>query len=403
MIKKQNVAVLTTARAEYYQLKGLLRNIQKSKLLTLQLFVSGSHLSSRHGKLEDDIIEKDRFSVCERLPIIVDEDSGLGAAFTASLALQTVAAALYRNHSDLLILAGDRFESLAAAQAAMCVGVPIAHLHGGELTEGAMDDMCRHAITKLSAAHFVSTEVYRARVIQMGEPAERVFNVGALPLDEVAAIEPISKKQLSKELAMPIKHPLSLVAYHPATREKTDHATTIRETLNILAKMCKTIIITEPNQDPGREQILNEMRKFAESCPHAKCFTNLGSAIFLSVMKHADIMVGNSSSSLHEAASFRLPVVNIGFRQAERLCPRNVVNCSSNVESIRQAISQALSKNFREQLYDLKNPFGDGHAGERIVAELEKLIPFSEKLYRKSFSDSISVQSALQDWRREHG
>jgi UDP-hydrolysing UDP-N-acetyl-D-glucosamine 2-epimerase len=396
-MRKQNVTVLTTARSEYYQLRPILRRLQRSERLGLQLLVSGSHLSAQYGKSERDIAA-DGFPVCERLSILVDDDSRIGAASTASLCVQAVAGALHRNQADLLLLAGDRYEILAAALAATCVDVPIAHLHGGERTDGAMDELCRHAITKLSVLHFASTEVYRARIIQMGEAPERVFAVGAPLLDEILATEILSESQLVERLGITLQRPVGLIAYHPATREQQDSGETTRLILQTAAERCQTVIITAPNQDPGREAIWMEMRKFAEGSSRAALFENLGSRVFLSVMACADFMIGNSSAGVHEAASFRLPIVNVGTRQAGRLRPRNVIDCELSEASIRRAVELALSDGFRSGLVDLVNPYGDGRAGERIVACLEELVPFRGTLGRKAFRDGPEVQAALAEW-----
>ncbi len=392
----QNVAVLTTSRSEYYQIRTVLRHIQRSPNLSLQLFVSGTHLSSKFGRSEQHIIA-DGFTPVERLPILVDEDSGFGSALTAGLAVQMIAGALQRQSTDLLLLAGDRYETLAAALAATCMGVPIAHMHGGERTEGALDDACRHAITKLSAVHFTSTDVYRARVIQMGEPPDRVFTTGAPLLDEVMQTTLLTERELEERLDFALIHPVALVAYHPATREHIDEG---RACLDILTSVadCKTLILTAPNSDPGHESILQALQAYPTKHPHARLFANLGSQNFLSVMAHADLMIGNSSSGIHEAASFRLPVVNVGSRQAGRLRPRNVIDCAADYESIRSAVAKALSADFRRTLENLQNPYGDGHAGERIAAYLEKFAPFKESLLQKSFYDSPDVQAATHTW-----
>jgi UDP-hydrolysing UDP-N-acetyl-D-glucosamine 2-epimerase len=377
-------------------------HLQKSNVLLLQLFVSGSHLSTQFGKTERDIVA-DGFAPVERLPILVDDDSGLGSALTAGLAVQMMAGALQRNSTDLLVLTGDRYEILAAALAATCLGVPIAHIHGGERTDGALDDACRHAITKLSSLHFVSTDVYRARVIQMGEPTERVFKVGAPLLDQVMAMGLLTEHDLADHLGLRIVHPVALVAYHPATREPSDASQVCHALLEGVAAQCKTIVLTAPNNDPGYQAILDEMKAFAGTHENTELFTNLGSQVFLSIMSHADVMIGNSSSGIHEAASFRLPVVNVGLRQASRLRPRNVLDCESEAAPIRKALSVALSSEFRESLADLQNPYGDGHAGERIVACLERFVPFKETILYKSFYDGPAVQAACLEWDRQHG
>ncbi len=400
-MRKQNVAVLTTARSEYYQLRTVLKHLHQSASLNLQLFVSGSHLSARYGRSEQDIVN-DGFSIQERLPILSDDDSGLGAASTAAKCVQAIAEGLVRQQTDLLFLSGDRYETLAAALAATCVGIPIAHLHGGERTDGALDDACRHALTKLSALHFVSTEVYRARVIQMGESPERVWVVGAPLLDEIMATRLLTEAQLTESLDLTIKHPLALVAYHPATREKIDSTHVIRCILDAVDSVCETIVLTAPNQDPGREAIWATMTEFTQTHHSSRLFANLGSQIFLSLMARADLMIGNSSSGIHESASFRLPVVNVGSRQSGRLRPLNVLDCVAEPFAIQRAVQRALSPAFRTRIQTLQNPFGDGQSGVRIVAHLERLAPFDKTFQQKMFQDGTEVIQAIQDWRQQH-
>ena len=399
-VAKQNVAVLTTSRSEYYQLRSILRRLQRSKVFLLQLLVSGSHLSARFGKTENDIVT-DGFLSYKRLPILVDDDSGLGCALTAGLAVQEVAGALQRNATDLLLFLGDRYELLAAALAATCLGVPIAHIHGGERTDGAVDDVCRHAITKLSSLHFVSTDVYRARVIQMGESAGRVFTVGAPLVDEITTISLLTEQEVAHHLGLRIKHPVALVAYHPTTRERSDDSQVCSIVLDAISAHCNTIVITAPNQDPGHTLILKTMKAFSESHNNAKLFPNLGRQVFLSIMACADIMIGNSSSGIHEASSFKLPVVNVGSRQASRLRPRNVLDCDTEEVSINRVVSRALSSEFRKGLAGLKNPYGDGRAGKRIVGYLEQLAPF-KSIVQKTFRDSPDVQAAFAEWTRQN-
>jgi UDP-hydrolysing UDP-N-acetyl-D-glucosamine 2-epimerase len=394
---QQNIAVLTTARSEFYQLKPVLDALTRSEALTCQLFVSGSHLAASHGQTERDIT-KSGLRIAERLPILVEDDSGVGAALTAGLAVQALGGALERNRTDVLLLAGDRYETLAAAVAATCVGVPIAHLHGGEVTEGALDDACRHAITKLSSLHFVATDVYRERVVQMGEQPERVFEVGAPFLDQILATELFDLDQMAERLSLDIEPPVAVVAYHPVTRAEGDDAAICHALLRALAERCATIILTAPNSDPGRDAIVNVMDDFQRGNGHARLYENLGSQQFLSLMALADVMVGNSSSGIHEAVSFSLPVVNVGSRQAGRLCPRNVIHCAEDYDAISTAVSQALTEDFRKGVLGIDNPYGDGRASERIVALLEQFAPSGRILLQKKFADGNSVAETAAAW-----
>lgn len=399
--KAQNVAVLTTSRSEYYQFRPILRCLQKSKMLRLQLLVSGSHLSARYGQSERDIV-KDGFSPFERIPILIDDDSGLGAAFTSGLAVQMIAESLCHGATDLLLILGDRYEILAAAIAATCLNIPIAHIHGGERTDGAFDDACRHAITKLSSLHFTSTDVYRARIIQMGEYPNHVFAVGAPLVDEIISTSLLSKSEIEKRLKLRMERPIALVTYHPTTREQSDAGRVCKIMLDEIAGFCKTIIITAPNHDPGRETIIESIKTFVDLHDNTGFFDNLGGQTFISVMSRADIMIGNSSSGIHEAASFELPAVNIGSRQANRLHPRNVLDCEPDKASIKKGVSLALSDKFRRKISGLRNPYGDGHAGERIVKCLEQFVPFCN-IRQKPFADGPDVRKATLKWIKKYG
>ncbi len=397
--KQANVAVLTTSRSEYYQLRSVLRGLEASPKLALQLMVSGSHLSAQFGDSQRDILD-DGYVPCARLPILEDDDSRLGSAVVASRAVEQVAEALDLHQTDLLLLIGDRYETLAAALAATCLGLPITHLCGGERTDGAMDDACRHAITKLSTLHFVSTEVYRQRVIQLGESPDRVFVTGGPLLDQVMATEIIAEDELFEELELPAERPIALICYHPATRERTDDGQICRRILEAAASRCDTLIITAPNHDPGYEQIWEAETQFVESNSGAKLFANLGSRRLLSTMAHADLMIGNSSSGIHETAGFHLPVVNVGSRQAGRLRPANVLDCDIKADSINKTVARALSEEFRLGLADLKNPFGDGRSGSRIVQLIEQFVPFEKHLSDEPFQDGPAVRDALQQWTK---
>ena len=397
----QNVAILTTSRSDYYQIKSLLRHLQESKSLSLHLFVTGSHLSAKFGNTEHDIVA-DGFSLYERLPILVDDDSALGCAVSAGIAVKEIAEALHRNDTDIFILMGDRYESVGAALAATCMGIPIAHIHGGERTDGAIDDVCRHAITKLSSLHFVSTDVYRARVIQMGETPEHVFTVGAPLTDEIRTTPLLTKQELTDNIGLRLDPPVALIAYHPTTYEQVDDSHICHLILKSVAEHCNTIIITAPNHDSGNEAIIDTMKDFTQAHENANLFANLGSQKFFSVMSFADLMIGNSSSGIHEAVSFHLPVVNIGSRQASRLRPRNVIDCKPHEDSIRKAISTALSYEFQKGLTELKNPYGNGNTGERIVRILERFSPFKSAL-KKSFCDSPNVKTAVEEWSQLYG
>jgi UDP-hydrolysing UDP-N-acetyl-D-glucosamine 2-epimerase len=281
------------------------------------------------------------------------------------------------------------------------MAVPIAHVHGGEVTTGALDDNCRHAITKLSALHFVSTEVYRARVIQMGESPDRVFTVGAPFADELLQTERLPEATVGRQLGLSIEHPLALVAYHPATREDTDPGDVTQGILDAVAHHCRTVVVTAPNADPGWQRIAEVSRRFAEANDRVKVHKNLGSALMHSLMTVADVMVGNSSAGIHEAITFDLPAVNVGSRQAGRLRPSNVIDCQSDRAAIAEAVAEALRRPRLAAGTRGRSPFGSGHAAENIVRTLERYAPFGAGLLIKSFCDGDAVNAEIDRWNRE--
>ncbi len=398
----ETIALLTTSRAEYYQMRPVLRALASSTLLKPLLLVSGSHLSATFGDSRKDIAA-DGFEAIETLPIMVDVDSRYGGCLTAGLAVQQVAGALQRQTPDLLLLMGDRYEIAAAALAATILEIPIAHVHGGECTTGAIDDRCRHAITKMSALHFTSTTVYAERVHQMGEARERIFAVGAPLVDNLLSVELLTEAAWRHELGIDIEPPTALVAYHPETVGDHDAEARCQRVLAAIGESCKTVIITAPNHDPGNHAIRDAMTAFADTHTNAHIYSNLGSRLFLTSIKHADIMIGNSSSGIHEAASFGTPVVNVGDRQTGRLKPRNVVDAAPLTEALHTAIHTALSDAFRRSLEGLANPYGSGEAGAEIVRILERHIPFAEKLAPAPFADGAAVAAATREWTTHHG
>ena len=373
---RRKVALLTTARSDYYQARSILRALRDSESLHPHLLVSGSHLSGRFGRSLSDI-EADGIAAIECLPMLLEDDSRLGTAISAGLGVQMIGSALDRIKPDVLLLMGDRYEVLASALAAACVGIPIAHVHGGERTDGAMDDSFRHAITKLADVHFVSTEVYRERILQMGELPDRVITVGAPLVDQLLGSNVLPADELAGRLGIDLHPPVALVAYHPPTREPGDPGEIIRILLTTAAQLCQTVVVTAPNQDPGSGAIRSVASEYATRHPRVRYVTNLG-ADFPSMLKYADVMVGNSSAGIHEAAAFGLPVVNVGNRQASRLRPGNVIDCTPEEAAISAAMRKALSPEFRAQASVRgASAFGDGRAGERIVRDLEGLAPFA--------------------------
>jgi len=367
----QKICVLTGGRADYGLLKLLMRKIRENRQFQLQVIATGYHFLSKFGSTYREIL-KDGFKINARVDIRPVGDSAVALGQAMGLGVQGISRALAKLRPDLLVLLGDRYEILAAASAATLASVPIAHLHGGELTEGAYDDAFRHAITKMSHLHFVSTRVYRKRVIQMGECHTKVFQVGALGVDNVLSQEFLSRKDLEKHLKFKFQKKNILITFHPTTLESGEAAKQTDALLNALRTFPDLgMIFTMPGADKEGKVIWKKIQSFVKKSPNAKTFSALGSHIYLSVMKEMNAVVGNSSSGLLEAPVLRKPTVNIGNRQKGRLQAGNVVSCPCQTKEIQQAIRKALSPAFLRRIGKAPNPFADGGAADRIVRILQ--------------------------------
>jgi len=383
--KMKKIAVFTGTRAEYGLLYLILQGLKSNSKIDLQLLVGGTHLLTDFGYTVKHIIN-DGFIVSEKLDYLLASDSPLG--ISKSLARATTAAAeiFANNKPDLLVLLGDRFEALALAQAAMIARVPIAHIHGGELTEAAMDDSIRHAITKMSHLHFTSTEVYRQRLLQLGEQPDTVFNVGAPGIDNIVKLPLLSKEHLAQQLKIDLSSAYFLVTYHPET---LSHKSANESLKNLLvafeAYPNYKIVITYPNADMYGRELIGTLESFAKNNKERVfVFESIGQINYLSAMKYSSLVIGNSSSGIIEAPSFHVPTVNVGDRQKGRLASETVVNCNDEVVEIINAIKWALSENFKQQTLQAKNPYGEGDACPKIV---ERLINHEIKTLNKPFYD----------------
>ena len=382
----RKIAVLTGTRAEYGLLYWIIKAIHKDPGLELQLIVTGTHLSPEFGMTIKEI-EKDGFPVAEKVEMLLSSDTEGAVAISMGIGMIGFAKAYERLRPDILVVLGDRFEILSAVSAAVPFKIPVAHIHGGESTEGAMDEQFRHAITKMSHIHFPAASVYADRIIQMGENPDSVFCFGAPGLDNIYKLRLLSKGQLSKELGLPNKRPWGIVTYHPPTLETISVKSQIKELLNAV-EMFPDIcwVFTMPNADTGSRTIINALKDYAQRHPdNARLFSSLGQKRYLSLLKYADIMLGNSSSGIIEAPSFRLPVVNIGDRQKGRIRAANVIDVPAGKKSrIASAISRAISKGFRDSLKGLKNPYGNGNASPAIVETLKNL-PLKNRLKKQFY------------------
>lgn len=377
--------MVTVGRSDYGILRPLLKRLHRSEQCTLQLVVGGMHFETRQGLTFQEILA-DEIPVSAEIvaPMKSDDAMGVSAAFSDGVA--GMAGAFSRLEPDLIVVLGDRFEMFAAAVAAVFARKPLAHLHGGELTLGAIDDVMRHSITKMSHLHFVSTTRYAERIMQMGEEPWRVHVSGALALDNLNEIELFSATELEKRLGFTFEGKPLVVTFHPPTLEGPDLETVAEALLGALRTTGRTVVITAPNTDPGG-CLLHE-KFLAEAClnPKFHFVESLGTVGYFSLMNCAAAMVGNSSSGILEAASFRLPVVNIGSRQEGRFQPDNVIGCENSQQEIESAIDRALSEHFRRSLENLSNPYGAGRAAEVIAAVLLD-VALDDRLLRKRFHD----------------
>ena len=383
---KRKVCVVTGSRAEYGLLRTLMRLIQGDQRLSLQIIVTGIHLSPEFGMTVCDF-ERDRFSPDEKVEMLLSSDTPVGIAKSIGLGVIGFADALERLKPDILVVLGDRFEIFAAVQAAYVARIPIAHLHGGETTEGAVDEGFRHAITKMSQLHFVAAAPYRDRVIQMGEDPGRVFLVGTPGLDLLSEIAFLSREELEEDLDISLPAPLLfLVTYHPVTVEKNS-GERFRTVLDAIAAFPEaTVVFTLPNADSDGRAIIGDIHSFVSELPeNRKAVASLGSQRYLSLMKYSDVVIGNSSSGLIEAPALGIPTVNIGDRQKGRLRGASVIDCPERTDSIIEAIRLALSPQFKDIARQTDCPYGGCGASRKIHELLASAL--LEKVITKKFFD----------------
>lgn len=365
---KRTIAVVTTSRADYSHLYWPLHDLARHPDVNLQLIVLGAHLSPQFGETIKEI-EKDGFAIAARVECLLSSDTDVGMAKTLGLAVLSLADVLGKMRPDLMLLIADRYEMLAPAAVALTLRIPIAHIEGGEISQGAIDDAVRNALTKMSHIHFTSTEGARSRVIAMGEEPWRVHRAGAPSLDHLRRSTLLSREQLQQSLQLDLTRPIVLVAYHPVTivRDTTQEADAV---FAALRQVEAQIFFCYPNADAGSLSLLERTRAFLATRSDARVFVNLDSVTYWSLMRQVSALIGNSSSGIMEAASFALPVVNIGMRQQGRERARNVLDAEPEAHAITSKIREAMSEGFRRSLEGMTNPYGDGCAAERIVEVL---------------------------------
>ena len=381
----RTVGVVTVARSDYGIYGPVLRRIQRDPDLRLHLIASGMHLSPEFGLTIKDI-ERDGFEIGDRVEMLLSSDSPEAIAKSMGLGTAGFAQSYARARPDLLLVLGDRFEMHSAVVASLPFGIPVAHIHGGESTEGAFDEPIRHSITKMSHLHFTSTDEYARRVIQMGEAPWRVTVSGAPSLDNLYDSDLLSREQLEQAYNLDLSEPPLLVTYHPVTLEYENTDYQIAQLLEALGEAGHSVVFTFPNADTHGRRIIPLFQEFVAGHPRSRLVANLSIRGYFSLMSYSAAMVGNSSSGIIEAASFKLPVVNIGNRQRGRARARNVVDVCYGRGEIVEGIRRATSPEFRAGLSDLTNPYGDGRAAQRIVSRIRS-VPLDATLLQKRFHE----------------
>jgi len=384
---KRKVCVITGTRAEYGLLRWVMQGIKEDPELTLQIIATGMHLSPEFG-LTFREIEKDGFYIDRKVEMLTSSDTSVGIAKSMGLGLIGFTDALDDLRPDLIIVLGDRFEIFAAVSAALVACIPVAHLHGGETTEGAFDESLRHSITKMSHLHFVAAEEYRQRVIQLGEQPDRVFLVGGLGIDNIKRLQLFDRAELETSLNFKLGLKNLLITFHPVTLENQNSAQQMAELLSALEKLDEEthLIFTMPNADNGGRELISMVENFvAKNTNTRAAFTSLGQVRFLSTVKLVDGLVGNSSSGLTEAPSLATGTVNIGDRQRGRLKAQSVIDCAPQSHAIYDAITKLYDFEFKQTLKSVVNPYGNGGASQKIVQILRNH-DFTDVL-KKSFYD----------------
>jgi UDP-hydrolysing UDP-N-acetyl-D-glucosamine 2-epimerase len=367
---QRRIAVVTTSRADYSHLYWPLRLLSENPAVDLRLIVMGPHLSPEFGATIHEI-ENDGLPIAARIESLLSPDTDIGMAKSIGVAVLSLADTLGSLRPDLLLLIADRYEMLAPAAVALSLRIPIAHIEGGEISEGAIDDAVRNALTKMSHIHFTSTAAARARVIAMGEEPWRVHHAGAPSLDHLRRSRLLSREELAARLNLDLSAPPVLVAYHPVTLEQntTVEADAVFAALEALAGQGSPaqILFCFPNADAGSRSLIQRTQAFVARHPAASLYTNLDPVIYWSLLRESTLLIGNSSSGIMEAASFAIPTVNIGFRQKGRERAPNVLDAPADTAAILARIAEARSPAFRASMQGIANPYGDGHASERIV------------------------------------
>ena len=390
---KRKIAVVSTSRADYSHLYWPLRELADHPGVDLQLIAMGAHLSPEFGETIREIA-KDGFSIATRIECLLSSDSDVGMAKTIGVATLGLADALGALRPDILLLIADRYEMLAPAAVALALRIPIAHIEGGEISEGAIDDGVRNALTKLSHIHFTSTETARHRIIAMDEEEWRVHRAGAPSLDHLRRTKLLNREELEARLGLSLKKPLTIVAYHPVTiaRNTVLEADAI---FSALEQIQGQILFCYPNADAGSRHLIEDTQAFVATRENSHVFVNLDVVTYWSLLRQADLLLGNSSSGIMETPSLALPAVNVGLRQQGRERAPNIIDAEADPSAIVAGVHTAMSDRFRSSLAGMSNPYGDGRAAEKIVQVLTA-VPLTQELLMKRHADLPALADSLR-------
>ena len=384
----RKICIITGTRAEYGLLRWVMQGIKDDPELTLQIIATGMHLSPEFG-LTYRQIEQDGFQIDRMVEMLTSSDTAVGIAKSMGLGLIGFADALNELKPDVIVVLGDRFEIFSAVSAALVARIPVAHLHGGELTEGAFDDAIRHSTTKMSHLHFVAAEEYRQRVIQLGEQPDRVFLVGGLGIDNIKLLKLLDRAELEASLDFKLGSKNLLITFHPVTLEAATASEQMAQLLLALAELEDTkLLFTMPNADTDGRVLIRMVEEFVAQHTNARAYTSLGQLRYLSSVSHVDGVVGNSSSGLAEVPCFRKGTVNIGDRQRGRLQAKSVINCEPTYQSIASAVTKLYSSDFQKGLKNVINPYGEDGASKKVVEILKKHV--LDGMVKKTFYDQCN-------------
>lgn len=382
---KKRITVLTATRAEYGLLRPIIKKLNIMPEIELCIVVTGMHLSVEHGLTYKEI-EKDNYPIDKKIEILLASDSSVSISKAMGLAMISFAEYFEERKPDLLVVLGDRYETLAVCCAAMNAKIPIAHLYGGETTEGAIDECIRHSITKMSYLHFSSVEEYRKRIIQLGEDPKRVFNVGAIGIENILKMDLLSKEELEKSIDFNLEQPYAVVTFHPVTLERENVIEQIEELLIACSRHNELkYIFTKSNSDAYGITINAKIKEYTSTHSNSILVDSLGTLRYLSALKYSSMVIGNSSSGLIEAPSFLIPTINIGDRQKGRLQCDLVINCDAKSDDIDKAICLAQRPDFLVKNKEVKNPYGDGKTSEKIISVIYDYLFKKEIELKKQF------------------